>query len=130
MSTPGDHAASMRADAARRHAAMLADEHDGDAARLQRLIDGAGYVVRQPLLYLQAARAGFDDPCQFRNADNPVDRHVGDVRLAADGRHVVFAEGVKLDAVQFDGLVVAADLVKRPLQQRGRILPVTGKPLS
>lgn len=88
----GDHARAMHADAARGHAAMLGLDDDGDATRPQPFVDGAGNFVRQPFLYLQTPRAGIDHPGELGDAHDSADGHVGDVRFATNGRHVVFAE--------------------------------------
>lgn len=40
---------------------MLGLDDDGDTARSQRVVDGAGDLVGQPFLYLETPRASFDN---------------------------------------------------------------------
>ena len=69
-------------DAAQRHAGVLGLDHHGDAARLQDLVDRGRDLRGQVLLRLQAPRIDVDQARELRQADHPVDRHIGDMRLA------------------------------------------------
>src|SRR3546814_10341611 len=57
------------------------------------------------------------DVCSSDLADDAVVRHVGDVRLADDRRHVVLAVGFKADVAQQHHLVVAFDFLEGALQE-------------
>ena len=107
-------------DAADRHAHVLGLDHHRDAARLEDLFDRGGDLRGEMLLRLQAVRIDIDQPRQLRQADDPVGRHVGDMRLAVERHHVVFAVRIELDVLDQDEVVIAAGLAEGAVEHLGR----------
>ncbi len=60
----------------------------------------------EALLHLQAAGEDIDEAGDFAEADDLAVGHVGDVRLAEEGKQVMLAHGEELDVLDDDHLVV------------------------
>ena len=69
-------------DAAQRHALMHRLEHDGDATRRERRVDGMSDLRRHGLLRLQAAREDLDDASKLGDSDDLIRRQIGDMGTA------------------------------------------------
>src|ERR1700678_4555564 len=87
----GEGHRAMFGDAADRHAGMLGLDQDGDAAGFKNLVDGGGNLRRQMFLGLQAAGKDIGEPRELRQADDPLNRRIGDVRAAIKRHHVMLA---------------------------------------
>ena len=117
------------ADAPHRHACMLRLDHHRNAARLQGLLDRVDDLRGQMLLGLQPAGEHIDQPRQLREPDHPVDRRIGDVRLAVERHHMVLAMRGEADVAHQHEIVVAGGLAERPLEQFVGRLVVAAKQL-
>ena len=103
---------------------MLGLDHHRDAARLQDLLDRGRDLRSHVLLRLQPPRIDIDQPRQLGKADHPVDRLVGDVRLASEGHHVVLAMRVEGDVAHKHEVVVPADLAESAFQHIHRAFAI------
>ena len=74
---------------------------------LQDLLDRGRDLRGHVLLRLQAARIDVDQPRELGQPDHPVDRLVGDMRLADERHHVMLAMGVEGDVAHQHEIVVA-----------------------
>ena len=74
------------------------------------------------LLGLQPARIDVDQAGELGKPHHPVDRLVGDMRLAHERHHVMLAMGVERDVAHQHEIVVTADLAEGALQHVGRRL--------
>lgn len=72
-------------------------DHHHDAERAERLLEVVGDLLGEPLLELRTLGVELQDPRELRDADDPVARDVGDVRLPVERHQVVGAEGVERD---------------------------------
>jgi hypothetical protein len=104
-------------------------DDDRDAARLQHVVDRVGDLRRQLLLDLQPARIGIHDPRKLADADDAPVRQIGDVRAPDDRHHVVLAMAFHPDVAEQNDLVVAVNLLERPLEHRRRVGLITGEKL-
>src|SRR3546814_3854197 len=68
------------------------------------------------LLDLQPPGIGLDDAGKLADADDPLIRQIGNMRLADDRDHVVLAMRNEADVAQHDHLVVAVGLLEGALQ--------------
>ena len=123
----GHHGDPGFADAAAAHALVRRLDDDGDPERLQFDVDGVGDLHRQFLLNLQPPREGFDDADEFRDADDAGVGQICDVRLADNGREMMFAMAGEVDVAQQHHLVVAFGLLERSPQHLGGIIGVAGE---
>src|SRR6478752_3458567 len=105
----GGHGERSRlADAAHRHAEVLALQEDEHALRSQHLDHRVGDLGREPLLHLRPAGVALDEPGELRQTRDPpvVTRDVRHVRHAVEGHQVVLARRVERDVAHHDHLVV------------------------
>ena len=65
-----------------------------------------------------------DDPCQFRETDDPAVRDIGDMGLAHERHHVMFAMALDLHVLEKNQLVVVLDLAEGFLQRFEGVGPV------
>src|SRR6185312_13307293 len=126
----GDHGHATLVHAARGHALVRGVDDDGDAGRLQVVLDALRDLRGQRLLHLQALGIGLDDTRQLADADHAVRRQVTDVGAADDGRQVVLAVAFKVDAAQHDHLVVAGHFLERAAEVFARIDAVAAEPFA
>jgi hypothetical protein len=73
---------------------------------------------------LQTLGEGFHNARELADADHAVAWHVTHPGTAQDRSHMVFAMAFEADATQHDHLIIAFDLVKRLLKDRGGIVSV------
>ena len=78
------------------------------------------------LLGLQPAGIDVDQPRELGEPHHPVDRLVGDVRLAHERHHVMLAMGVEGDVAHQHEIVVLADLAEGALEHVGRAFAIAG----
>ena len=109
---------------------MLGLDHDADALRPQHLLYGVGDLGGHLLLDLQAAGKAPDHPRQFGDADHPVGRQIADMGHAHDRQHVMFTEADEADVLEHDQLIIAADLLERPLKIGPRVDFIAGEKLA
>src|SRR4051812_26149309 len=86
------HERRLLLHAAHHHAEMDAAHPDGDAARLEDLLDRVRDVVREMLLRLQPAHVYLDHARDLRRADDRLLRDVADDEAAEERQDVVRAE--------------------------------------
>ena len=104
------------------------DDH-GHTTRLQLRLNDVGYLRGHFLLDLQALGVRFHDPGQLGNTNNLAIRQVPYVRFADDRSHMMFAMAFEGDAPKNNHLVVAIGFRKRPPQDVGGAVSITGKKL-
>ena len=105
---------------------MLRVDEDGDTARLQRLLNAVGDLRGQRLLRLQALRETVENARQLRNADDAPVGHVGDMRHAQNGHHVMLAMAFHADRAQHHHVVIALDLLEGAGEHGGGVLVIAG----
>src|SRR5271157_1360738 len=115
--------------AAGRHALMCRLDDHGNTLGLQHLVESIGNLRGHLLLDLQALGVDVDEPCEFRDADDPFVRQVGDMHLADDRSDVVLAMRLEADVLQHDDLVVSIGFLKGLLEQRDRVLAIAAEEL-
>src|SRR6476661_2599809 len=76
------------------------------------------------LLRLEATRVDVDQPREFRQPNNTIHRHIGDVRLAIERHHVVFAVRIEADVAHQHKIVVTAGLAECTVEHLHRALAV------
>ena len=76
------------------------------------------------LLGLQAAGEDIGEPRQLRQSHHPLDRRIGDMRLAVERHHVVLALRGEFDVADQDEIVIAGGFAKGAVQHLGRALVV------
>src|SRR5579859_3699763 len=106
------HRNSGLVHAARRHALMRRLDDDGNASRLQNVLDGVGDLRVHFLLHLEPARIRLDDARKLGNADHAVGGKIADMGAPDDRRQMVFAVRLEADVLQDDHVVVTLDLLK------------------
>ena len=79
------------------HAGMGGFDDDGNAERMERVLDAIADFDGESFLDLEASGVCFDDSGDFAEAGDLAVRDVGDVGLADEREHVVFAHGVEFD---------------------------------
>ena len=104
---------------------MLALDHDHHAQRIEVLLQRVRDLVGEALLHLQAAREHIHDARNLAQADHLVTRDVGDMRLADERQHVMFAHRVVLDISHDDHFTLAVfHLEHRAVDDRLDVLTV------
>src|SRR3546814_18641799 len=96
----GHHRHAMLPYTARRHAAMGGLDNNGNAPRLQRVLQRRRDLAGEALLELQPPGEGIDQPRQFRDADDAAIGPVGDMGLADDRRQMMLAGGDQRDGAE------------------------------
>ena len=99
-------------DAAGGHALVLGVDQDGDALGLSDVLDGVEDLRGHGLLRLQALGVDLDDAGDLGDADDAVERHVGDEGLAEERGDVVLAVRFHVDVAQHDDVVIALHVVE------------------
>src|SRR2546426_9571874 len=79
---------------------------DGDALRVQFLLQGFGDLHRQAFLYLQAPAEPLHEPRDLAESHHTLVGDIGDVALTVEGQEVVFAETEEVDVADHHHLVV------------------------
>src|ERR1035437_2067405 len=92
--------------AAHHHAEMTGFADYAHAHRVDNLLDGLCYLLRQTLLNLQAPRKDVDDARNLAKADHLGFGKVGDVHFAEERQHMVLAHAEELDVAHNHHLVV------------------------
>ena len=92
--------------AAHGHAGVHGFDDDGDAQRVQGLLDAVADLFGQAFLDLQATGEGLHDAGHLGQAGDFALGDVRDVRLADKRQHVMFAQGEKLDVLDDDHMIV------------------------
>ncbi len=89
---------------------MLGLDHNGHAPGAGHLLDRLGDFAGEVFLDLQAAGIHVDDPRDLGQAQHLAVGQIGDMRLADEWQHVVFAQRVQLDVLhQHHFAVVGAE---------------------
>jgi len=86
---------------------MLSFQHHHDPPWAEGVLDGIGHLVRQPLLDLQAAGAGFEGSGQLAQSHDATLGRVANVRDPAERQKMVLAHGGEGDITQDHRLLVA-----------------------
>ena len=107
----GGRDAVLLFNAAHLHAEVAGLDDDGDAFRLQGLLNAVTDLLGEALLDLQAAGEGVDDPRNLAEANNGAVGDVRDMSLAKKRKHVVLTQAVHLDVLDQDHFVIG--LVKQ-----------------
>ena len=81
-------------------------DHDRHTLGLGDIHQGLGDLARHPLLELEAVGEHVDQPRDLAQADDAAPGHVGDVRRAEEGQHVMLAEAEEGYLPDEDHLVV------------------------
>ena len=117
------HLGILLLDAAHHHAEVLRLYDDanslGAGLRHNSLRDLLGHA----LLYLEPARVHVDYARKLRDAEYLALRNVADRALAVERKHMVLAERIELDVLQYHH-VVRAGGEARPVHYLGDVLPV------
>ena len=95
-----------------------------NAAGLENLVDRGCDLRGEMLLGLQAAGEDVGQPRQLRQAHHPLDRRIGDMRLAVERHHVMLALRGEFDVADQDEIVIAGGLAKGAVQHLGRALVI------
>src|SRR5581483_1774017 len=93
-------------DAAHHHAEVARFADDADADRVDNLLDGLRYLLRQPLLNLQPPREDIHDPGNLAEPHHLILGQVGHVHLPVERQQVVFAKTEELDVLDHYHLVI------------------------
>ena len=102
----GDHAGVLFFYAAHHHAQVAGFDDDADAGGFQGVHEGAGDLVGEAFLHLQAAGEEVGEAGQFADTDDASAGDVADVADAEKGQQVVFANRVDFDVADDDHVVV------------------------
>ena len=97
---------------------------DGDAARLDQLVERVGDLLAEPLLHREAAREQAHQPGELRDADDLVAGDVADVRDAVERQRVVLAEAEERDRPLDDLAGEPSTTLRRLARERGQQLLV------
>ena len=81
-------------------------DDDGDAQRLEGVLDTVADLLGQALLDLQAAGVGLYHAGDLGEPGDAAVRDVGDMGLADEREHVVLAQGEEFDVLHKDHLAV------------------------
>src|SRR5207247_11073070 len=95
-----------RLHAAHHHAEVTSLDDDGDALRVQFLLQALGNLHRQAFLHLQAPAKRFHEPGDLAESHHTLIGDIGDVALTVEGQQVVFAETEEVDVAYYHDLVV------------------------
>ena len=89
------------------------------------------YLARQLVFErLQAAREDFDKTRELRQADNAAIGIIGDMSLADEGHHVVFAMGFDIDVAEHDDVVIALHVVEGAGEVFARVFAIALEPFA
>ena len=109
----GEGHRAVLGDAAHRHAGMLRLDHHRNAARFEDLVDRGCDLGGQMLLGLQAPGKDVGQPRQLGQADHPLDRRIGDVRLAGRTASCDARTASRTDVAHQHEIVIAARSPRR-----------------
>ena len=85
---------------------MLGFDDDGDAERVQRILDAVADLDREALLDLEPAGVGLDHTGDLAQSGDLAVGDVRDVGLADEGAHMMLAHRVEFDVPDYDHLLV------------------------
>ncbi len=117
----GDHAGVLLFDAAHHHAQVLGFDDDADALGLEGVHEGAGDLVGETLLHLEAAGEEVGEAGELADANDLAAGDVADVADAEEGQEVVLAQRIDFDVAD-DDHVVGFDLEHGGIEEGGGIL--------
>jgi hypothetical protein len=80
---------------------------DTHPVRVQRVVEGLGDLLRQPLLHLKSAAEHFNNARYLAQADDLPVRDIRDMRPAEEWQHVVFAQAEKIDLLDDHHLAIS-----------------------
>src|SRR5215472_8292471 len=103
----GDGGGLLLFDATHDHAEMAGFDDDANAFGAELFFDGAGDLISEALLNLQAAGVHVDEARDFAEAEDFFLWNVGDMAAPEEGEQMMFAEAVELDVFDHDHFVVA-----------------------
>src|SRR4029453_10323816 len=105
----GDRFRVLLLHAAHQHTQVDRFHPPRHTARLERLVQRAGDLGRQPLLHLQTPTEHLDEPRNLGEADDLAIGQIGDVALAHEGQQVVLAHRAEVDVLHDHHLFVVLD---------------------
>ena len=111
--------------AAHRHAHVLCLNHHGDTARIEHVVHGVDDLRRHGFLRLQAAAIDIHQTRKFGEAHDAIGWVIGDMCLARERHHVVFAMRVKRNVAHEDHVIVAVNIAENLVEYIFRLLAVT-----
>ena len=108
----GNRCRALLLDAAHRHAHVLGLDHHRHAARMQGVVDRMGDLRGHGFLGLKPAAENFDHAGNLRQAQNLAVGKIGNMCLANDRHHVVFAMREERNILDQNDVVIAGNFFK------------------